>query len=68
MEDGPHGKKKLENLEKDYSVEARTFDRAKKLPEMESAKQLRTLIKKIYRKGMSILDVGCAAGHYYHSL
>lgn len=54
---------------KDYSVEARTFDRAKKkLPEMESAKQLRKLINKIYKKGMTILDVGCAAGHYYHSI
>ena len=35
---------------------------------MESARQLRILIRKIYKKGMSILDVGCAAGHYYHSL
>ena len=62
-------KKNWNIWEKDHSVEARTFDRVqKKLPEMESAKQLRTLIKKIYRKGMSILDVGCAAGHYYHSL
>ena len=40
----------------------------KKLPEMESAKQLRKLINKIYKKGMTILDVGCAAGHYYHSI
>lgn len=54
---------------KDYSVEVRTFDRAKKkLPEMESAKQLRKLISPIYKNEMKILDVGCAAGHYYHSL
>ena len=62
-------KKNWKIWEKDHSVEARTFNRAqKKLPEMESAKQLRILIKKVYKKGMSILDVGCAAGHYYHSL
>ena len=54
---------------KNYKVENRTFDRAlKKLPEMESAKQLKYLISKIYKKNMKILDVGCAAGHYYHSL
>ena len=62
-------KKNWKIWEKDHTVEARTFYRAqKKLPEMESAKQLRILIKKVYKKGMSILDVGCAAGHYYHSL
>ena len=38
-------KKNWKIWEKDHSVEARTFDRAqKKLPEMESAKQLRILI------------------------
>ena len=51
------------------SVEQRTFLRVKgSLKEMESAKQLREIIKKIYKPEMHILDVGCAAGHYYHSL
>lgn len=54
---------------KDESVEQRTFDRTLNiLPEMESAKQLSLLIKEVYQDGMSILDVGCAAGHYYNSL
>ena len=54
---------------KNYKVEQRTFDRLKQnLPEMESAKQLRKLIQKVYKKKMMILDVGCAAGHYYNSL
>ena len=44
-------KKNWNIWEKDHSVEARTFDRVqKKLPEMESAKQLRTLIKKFTEK------------------
>ena len=47
---------------KNYKVEQRTFDRLKQnLPEMESAKQLRKLIQKVYKKKMMILDVGCAA-------
>lgn len=50
-------------------VEQRTFDRVTgRLPEMESAKQLRELIAEIYVPGMKILDVGCAGGHYYNSL
>ena len=35
---------------------------------MESAKQLRKIIFKIYKPNMKILDVGCASGHYYNSL
>ena len=51
------------------NVEVRTFKRVEsKLPEMESAKQLRKIIYKIYKPGMKILDVGCASGHYYNSL
>ncbi len=51
------------------NVEARTFKRVKnELPEMESAKQLRKIIYKIYKPNMKILDVGCASGHYYNSL
>lgn len=54
---------------RDPSVEQRTFDRASgRLPEMESAKQLRDMLAEVYRPGMRILDVGCAAGHYYNSL
>ena len=54
---------------KNYKVEERTFARTQnKLPEMESARQLKKLISKIYFKKMKILDVGCAAGHYYNSL
>jgi SAM-dependent methyltransferase len=53
----------------DESVEQRTFKRVTgELQEMESTKQLVQLVKEIYSPGMSILDVGCAAGHYYHGL
>ena len=52
-----------------HKVEERTYARTlKKLPEMESAKQLQKIIKKDYRKKMKVLDVGCAAGHYFHNL
>ncbi len=64
--------KKKENWRiwnKDRDVEVRTFQRVKKnLPEMECAKQLRKIFNQIYKKEMRILDVGCAAGHYYNSL
>lgn len=40
----------------------------KKLPEMECAKQLTNIVKNFYKKKNKILDFGCAAGHYYHSL
>lgn len=38
------------------------------LEEMESSKALCDLVSKFYSKGMKILDVGCAAGHYLTSL
>ncbi|HBM16710.1 MAG TPA: hypothetical protein DD381_10270 [Lentisphaeria bacterium] len=54
---------------KDESVEQRTYKRVTgELPEMECTKQLVELISNIYLPGMSILDVGCAAGHYYNGL
>jgi|SRR6267142_433208 len=36
--------------------------------EMESSKALCEVILPFYRKGMTVLDVGCAAGHYLRSL
>ena len=49
-------------------VEERTYLRAKnELPEMESAKQLRQIIKSIDEKE-TVLDVGCASGHYLRSI
>lgn len=54
---------------RDPSVEQRTFERVTgELPEMESAKQLRSLVGEVYVPGMKILDVGCAGGHYFKSL
>ena len=53
----------------DESVEQRTFKRViGELEEMESTKQLVEIISEIYEPGMKILDVGCAAGHYYNGL
>ncbi len=55
--------------DKDDSVEQRTYKRATaELPEMECTKQLVNLVAEIYAPGMSVLDVGCAAGHYYNGL
>ena len=49
---------------KNDSVEERTYCRAAgELPEMESAKQLRKILGNI-NKNESVLDVGCAAGHF----
>ena len=54
---------------KNNLVERRTFKRAKnQLQEMECAKQLIKIVSKIYKPEMKILDIGCAAGHYYNSL
>jgi len=54
---------------RDASVEQRTFQRATgELPEMECTKQLVRLVAPLYSPGMAILDVGCAAGHYYNGL
>jgi 2-polyprenyl-3-methyl-5-hydroxy-6-metoxy-1,4-benzoquinol methylase len=39
-----------------------------KLPEMEASKQLKEIIKKIYKPNHKILDFGCAAGHYLKTL
>ena len=53
----------------DPSVEQRTFKRVTgELQEMESTKQLVELIANIYTPGMKVLDVGCAAGHYYNGV
>ncbi|MFH1884102.1 MAG: class I SAM-dependent methyltransferase [Planctomycetota bacterium] len=53
----------------DSDVEVRTYKRVTgELPEMESAKQLVNLVRNVYIPGMKILDIGCAAGHYYKSL
>jgi SAM-dependent methyltransferase len=55
--------------DKDDSVEQRTYNRVTgELPEMECTKQLVELVTEIYAPGMSVLDVGCAAGHYYNGL
>lgn len=50
-------------------VEQTLIDRAKGvLPEMESTKQLVTLVRKVYQPGMRVLDVGCNTGHYLRGL
>ena len=55
--------------DRDDSVEMRSYKRTTgELPEMESTKQLVQLISDVYQHGMSVLDVGCAAGHYYLGL
>lgn len=55
--------------DKDSAVEARTYKRTiGELPEMECSKQLRELVSTVYKSGNTILDVGCASGHYYNSL
>ena len=55
--------------DKDDSVEQRTYKRVTgELPEMECTKQLVSLVSEVYLPSMSILDVGCAAGHYYNGL
>lgn len=39
-----------------------------KAPEMDCAKQLTELLAPIVEPGMTVLDVGCGAGYFYHSL
>ena len=54
---------------RDDKVEQRTYKRATgELPEMECTKQLVSLVGEVYKPGMTVLDVGCAAGHYYNGL
>ncbi len=54
---------------KDDKVEMRTYLRATgELPEMESAKQLVEIMRPFYNNEMTVLDFGCAAGHYYNSV
>ncbi len=62
-------KKKWDLWKKYPLIERRTFLRAKGIvPEMECTKQLIKIIKPLYKDNMSILDVGCAAGHYLNSI
>ena len=50
-------------------IDGGLVDRARGvLPEMECTKQLVRLVSEIYRPGMSVLDVGCNAGHYLTGL
>lgn len=49
-------------------IERSTRRLKKILPEMECAKHLCKIIKKIYKPGYKILDFGCASGHYYNTL
>lgn len=51
------------------AVEGRTYQRVRgELPEMESTRHLVSLIGEVYQPGMKVLDVGCAAGHFYNGL
>jgi 2-polyprenyl-3-methyl-5-hydroxy-6-metoxy-1,4-benzoquinol methylase len=53
----------------DDKVEMRTYKRVTgELPEMESTKQLVELVRQVYEPGFTVLDVGCAAGHYFNGL
>lgn len=62
-------KNKWKIWNKKKNVEFRTFKRTqKKLPEMESSKQLIKILKPLYKFNYRIMDVGCASGHYYHSV
>jgi len=38
------------------------------LPNMFSADAVADLVKRVYKKGATVLDVGCGAGHYLRSL
>lgn len=52
--------------DKDKTVEGTTLKRATgELEPMESTKQAVELISEVYKPNMSVLDVGCAYGHYY---
>lgn len=37
-------------------------------PEMEQAKQMRKIVKNIFFKNITVLDIGCGCGHFTHSL
>ena len=50
-------------------IEGTLLDRATgDLPEMESTKQLVSLVSAVYEPGMRVLDVGCNVGHYLRGL
>ena len=53
---------------KKNSAERTTQRLNNKLPPSECSKQLLSILLKIYRPGMKVLDFGCAAGHYYKVL
>ena len=54
--------------EKNSSIERSIKRINKQLPEMEASKQLVKIVSKKYKKGDTILDFGCAAGHFYLGL
>ncbi len=57
------------NIWENKSEIERSIQRVKgTLPEMECAKQLTEIVKKYYKQNSSVLDFGCAAGHFYKSL
>ena len=57
------------NIWENNSEIERSIQRVKgTLPEMECAKRLNQILRKIYKKGNKVLDFGCAAGHFYNSL
>jgi|TARA_B100001741_G_C16498604_1_gene573466 Methylase involved in ubiquinone/menaquinone biosynthesis len=59
----------LNEYENNFNNAKVYFDRATgKKPEMEVSKAIANLIKKKIKNNDSILDVGCACGHYYRSI
>lgn len=59
----------LNEYENNFNNAKVYFDRATgKKPEMEVSKAIANLIKKKIKNNDSILDVGCASGHYYRSI
>ncbi len=59
----------LNEYENNFNNAKVYYDRATgKKPEMEVSKAIANLIKKKIKNNDSILDVGCACGHYYRSI